>query len=435
MRFLLSALLLLIAPQAAAQTFHLGLEPAPAARYGAIPNAYAPLIGNALPASHDLSADMPPPGRQTNQSCVGWAVAYALKTYHERTERRWAITGPDGQPNPDHVFSPSFIYNQINGGEDRGSNFGDAFHVLATQGAAPWRAMPYRGQYREPVSAAARAAAAPYKIDTFRKIDQRNIAEMKAQIVAGFPIVIGAKVYRELVQLPAGAVWSSVSGPAPNNHAMVVVGYDDNRQAFKIINSWGPEWSSGGYGWISYNLFPRVVNEAYIVVDLKGVDAQTRPSDDVWTPPTIAPEASSLSIFHVDPNYFEPSLGGAVGLRIQGRITVPAGVRGVAQIVIPLRLQGGGSVGSLSPAYMLPSGQAAFGTPPLELDGAGVTNLPWYAFIPYCALNLPKTAVCVPYPSPVYRPPAQSDLTATPVLFIDNFGVAKGADVNFFVRL
>lgn len=41
----------------------------------------------------------------------------------------------------------------------------------------------------------------------------------------------------------------------PNNtvgrHAMVIVGYDPSKNAFKIRNSWSPAWGESGYGWLS----------------------------------------------------------------------------------------------------------------------------------------------------------------------------------------
>lgn len=437
MRVVLTAILAVgLYSSAFAQNLPLGLESAPAAKYSAIPNAFSPLIGSALPPSYDLSSLMPPPGKQQNQSCVGWAVAYALKTFQEHEERGWPLTNPNGSPDFRHIFSPAFIYNQINHGQDYGSNFGDAFRVLTTQGAAPWSDMPSVGSPFAPVPASAVEAAAPYKIDTFRTINHTSPSEIKSQLVAGFPVVIASRVHKEFVSLPAGSVWTYASGPSLGNHAMVVVGYDDARQAFKVINSWGQEWSSGGYGWISYDLFSQVVNEAYIVVDLKGVDGNTQAAPDVWTPPTIAPQTSTITVDPslINTNYVDPA-SGAIGLRIVGKITIPAGVSGRAQIVIPLTLQTGIQVGSLHPAYMLPSGQAAFGTPPIQLTGAGVTNLTWYAFVAYCALNIPKTKLCIPYPSPPYILPAQTNLRAAPVLFIDNFGVAKGKEVDFFVRL
>ena len=38
-------------------------------------------------------------------------------------------------------------------------------------------------------------------------------------------------------------------------HAVLIVGYDDEKDAFKIVNSWGSDWGDEGYGWVSYDFF------------------------------------------------------------------------------------------------------------------------------------------------------------------------------------
>ena len=452
-RALLFFAALVISSAGFAQTVPLGLQPAPEGKFGSVPEAKPPLLGMALPSSHDLSDKMPPPGNQgRQQSCVGWATAYALKTFHEKVENNWSVLDQQGGLVSSRVFSPSFVYNQINGGQDQGSNFGDAFRVLAQQGAAPLSAMPYTANPFVPVPASAKNAAAPFKIDTFRRIDPNNDNNLKAQLVAGFPVVIGSRIYSDFAELPNGAVWSRAAGQYLGLHAMVVVGYDDNRRAYKVINSWGKNWSSNGYGWISYELFRLVVSEAYIVVDLKGPavnDTGPDPAElpsDVWVAPEIAPSRSQISVapFCNTPfcqndasfsrhNVQNPTTG-EIGMYVTGMMSIPAGVRGTAQIVIPVEFANGAPVLALTPQFGLPSGQAAFGTPPVNLTGTGV-NTTWFAFVPYCALGVQKNVVCRPFPPPFGTVPFQSNLRAKPVLFIDQFGVAEGGHFPFFVRL
>ena len=36
-------------------------------------------------------------------------------------------------------------------------------------------------------------------------------------------------------------------------HGICLIGYDDEKEAFKFINSWGTNWGIDGYGWISYD--------------------------------------------------------------------------------------------------------------------------------------------------------------------------------------
>jgi hypothetical protein len=43
-------------------------------------------------------------------------------------------------------------------------------------------------------------------------------------------------------------------GPIPSvNHAIVIIGWDDARGAWRIRNSWGTGWGENGYAWVKYN--------------------------------------------------------------------------------------------------------------------------------------------------------------------------------------
>ena len=209
------------------------------------------------------------PGDQGPQgSCVGWAVAYTLKSYHERIERGWPLN------NNRHVMSPAYVYNQIKqpGG---GSYYADAFTLLAVQGVSSWAEMPYNWRDdRSQPSSRARAEAADYKIAEWGTVRRTThalfVQEVKRHLAAATPVLIAVPVYPDLDNLSErNAVYDDDSGRQRGYHAVVIVGYDDGRSAFKIVNSWGTDWGIGGYGWIDYAASERLIVSAYVTKDVE----------------------------------------------------------------------------------------------------------------------------------------------------------------------
>lgn len=216
--------------------------------------------GRDLPRWVDHSADMPPVGDQGSQgSCTAWAVGYYYKSYQERLEHGWSLADPARQ------FSPAFIYNQINGGHDYGSWFGDAFQLLCEQGGASMALAPYNaGDCTSWPSEAAYDSALPYRCQQWYWIDVSNdagIQEVKQRLNSGDNVVIGLLVYSNydnINQYDTTFCVSEISGEIRGGHANCIVGYDDDRMtsdgpgAFRVVNSWGPGWGNGGYYWFSY---------------------------------------------------------------------------------------------------------------------------------------------------------------------------------------
>jgi Protein of unknown function (DUF1573)/Papain family cysteine protease len=61
-------------------------------------------------------------------------------------------------------------------------------------------------------------------------------------------------------------VWTTRGAASTSlNHALVIIGYDDAKQVFKVQNSWGGTWKDSGYSYISYGTVGDVVLEAYLV--------------------------------------------------------------------------------------------------------------------------------------------------------------------------
>ena len=168
--------------------------------------------------------------------------------------------------------------------------------LLTREGAATMTEFPYTaGQCQALPPQSLRAAAGRFKIAGWRAIehkpsadsalkdDWRNplvIDDIKGELWRGHPVVFGISmphgfqalrnftgVYRSDERFDR---WN-LSG-AERMHALALVGYDDRRQAFRLINSWGTAWGDGGYLWIDYETFQNLVGEAYVLEPLEDDD-------------------------------------------------------------------------------------------------------------------------------------------------------------------
>ena len=250
--------------------------------YRSIPLGAATFRGSQLSPSVDLSNQFPTPGHQGKQSsCVGWAVGYALKSYQEHSERGWSLK------DPEHLFSPSYIYNQISLGPGKGSRFQDALNLVQQQGVAPLRDFPYNehSMSRNP-DQHARQKAHNFTVANWRRIDHQNITEIKTHLAAGLPVLIGSSIDQGFYGLSRGEVFNYFdSSQTIGAHAMVLVGYDDAKNAFKVMNSWGTQWGDGGFGWIEYGTFLKMTSQAFVVQDVVIDDlmwvSKTKPAPNI----------------------------------------------------------------------------------------------------------------------------------------------------------
>ncbi len=225
-----------------------------------------------LPAAADLTNAALPVGSQGKQSsCVAWAVAYYSKTYQEAREHGWDASRADRR------FSPTFVYNQINGGQDKGSSFPSAFNLLRDQGAIDINAMPYnQDDYTTQPNTQQRDAAKPYRIADYsyiwRGAGGNDVNQIKAHLAAGDPVALGIPVYQAFYFCQGNWVDAPASGETLyGNHAITAVGYDDRagggQGGIKIANSWGGDWGAGGYTYLSYRFIADYCWEAWVMDD------------------------------------------------------------------------------------------------------------------------------------------------------------------------
>ena len=232
----------------------------------------------------DLRNLLPPVGQQGNlNSCVGWTVAYAMKSGQETLDQGW---------RPDHAkrqFSPAFLWNQLNGGRNQGTSINRALKMLSQQGCSTLAAMPVRSPQDVP-SAPARREAQLFRIRRFTAV--RSAAAIKAALRHEHVVVLGIKTDPVFMtgrfevftrQHRIRGEQEARRQPQYNphrGHALACVGYDDTRRAFLLMNSWGRTWGKQGYCWVSYDLMgsvpnapagalDRLVIEAYVAEDVR----------------------------------------------------------------------------------------------------------------------------------------------------------------------
>ncbi|MEA2059905.1 MAG: CARDB domain-containing protein [Thermodesulfobacteriota bacterium] len=239
------------------------------------------------PRSVDLSSNFPSPGDQGRQSsCVGWAVAYALKSYQEKVEIGWALN------TPSHLFSPAFLYNQINYGRDEGSYINEALDLIVNKGTATLNTMPYSHQdYLTQPSSSAFSEASLYKAVSWSRAE--GTSPIKAALANKKAVVAGIKVYQSLMNLKGeNSVYNTKEGQDLGGHAVTIVGYDDSRYngAFKVINSWSQNWGDNGFFWLPYDFAAQeILSEAYVLED-----AENQTTPDPEDPTIPEPDYSTL---------------------------------------------------------------------------------------------------------------------------------------------
>jgi hypothetical protein len=219
---------------------------------------------------------------------------------------------------------------------------------------------------------------------------------------------------------------------------MVIVGYNDQLNAFKMINSWGHQWADNGFCWTDYGHFHRVVLEGFVAKD-----AINGPGPSPQPPPQPTPQpqpttTADLTITDVKHNAYYPGrtdLGYFVVF--EGTLTIPPGLGRSNQIVVHFYFeagegQKGSPVPSLDAQYTDVYGNAACGTQPYSIPAEGLTAR-WQCWMPYNALNVPVGRWVDTSQGRIYQQ-ALNNLVAEAELFVDNFGVIRGQSLRFTLK-
>lgn len=225
-------------------------------------------ISSYLVDNIDHSDKLPLPDDQGYQSsCVGWATSY-LKSFYDGEELNKIVK-----------FSPSFVYNQINGGVDCGSYPSDAMNLLKTFGICKLENMPYdESDFLTLPNASQFQEAKYYKINGWKYgyINNSSGINYIKSYLNNNVMLMTIPVFSDFFNIWEGnPVYDKIQGNLYGYHAITIVGYNDKLKAFKFINSWGGNWGLDGYGYISYELVKNNCNFlSYIINDKINQDSE-----------------------------------------------------------------------------------------------------------------------------------------------------------------
>ena len=244
--------------------------------YESVPKADDETLGysdETLPSAVSHKKYAPYPGNQGDYgTCVGWSTSYGALSIEYAKQMN--IT--DRNQITFTAFCPYYIYNQFKEEFDffcqSGGLFEDALEILYSKGAKRYYLPEYTcySDYED----FSLENAGTFKIKNYYRLfdwdqsefskalglESTRVENIKKAIAQGHPVLWGAYVPPSFDYLSSGReLWTPTQAEKDTynkqpGHAMVIVGYDDNKYggAFEVMNSWGTEWGNKGFFWVKY---------------------------------------------------------------------------------------------------------------------------------------------------------------------------------------
>ena len=177
--------------------------------------------------------------------------------------------------NIDTDLSTLFVYWNLREpyenlkGKDNGSYLRDAFKSISKKGVPSEK---YWGFDKNKVNIkpdeVVYKKAKSNKVLEYRRVS-KEIDDVKDALAKGCPVIFSMKI---------GKLFTNIKGNinkqkykeidkvnySIGQHAMTIVGYDDNLKGFIVENSWGTKWGDKGYCLIPYEVFIKDVVDIWV---------------------------------------------------------------------------------------------------------------------------------------------------------------------------
>ncbi len=213
---------------------------------------FGPTVGSLRPFC-------PVPGNQGEMgSCVGWASAYGAMTI--ATALQQGIS--DIEEINALAKSSLYVYNQIRKESCRdGSQLTDAMALLKEKGVCKLEdfdppTCTVLPTSREHIKAQGSKIKEYSRLFDVKDQPEQKIISTINSLKSKKPVVIGMVVTNSLAKLEKPGIWiPSENDEFIGGHAMCVVGYDNEKEMFEIMNSWGTEFGDKGFMFVPYEVY------------------------------------------------------------------------------------------------------------------------------------------------------------------------------------
>ena len=214
--------------------------------------SFRDIEGLKIPRKVDLRDKFP---SVYNQGALGSCTANAISGLYEYTLHK---------EKEYEKFIPSrlFIYYNERDLEgtidvDSGAQLRDGLKSIKKIGVCNEREWPYIiSKFKNKPTKECYKDAEIHKLLSYKKIPQ-NLSSLKKSLSLGNPFVFGFNVYEnfETKEVEETGIMSlpTDGDKILGGHAVLAVGYCDDKKCFIIRNSWGKDWGEGGYFYMPYN--------------------------------------------------------------------------------------------------------------------------------------------------------------------------------------
>ncbi len=240
----------------------------------AMPEGFDPgAKGDELPIKVSMRDYAPTPRSQGNDgSCVGYSCSNALTIMLSMRDEVKDIAVRNT-----NVLSAFYIFNQIKlDGCYNGAKISDGMKLLKTQGDCLANEFDHKVTSCNIMpDSRLKKKAQKYQIKDYMTIFHKRATEdqkiflTKKALAEGRPVVIGMNMPESFFLAKKGTKFLDVSAASPESkggHSMCVVGYNDYKKAFEIMNSWGTNWADNGFIWVKYDDYAKYAKYGYAAI-------------------------------------------------------------------------------------------------------------------------------------------------------------------------